>query len=191
MRIGYSTLPQIRIPAIVEGEIIVFDLAQLTGQWSVVCCMPRLALDKAVFLNQQSQSVAEQGAVLLSFLWEPDACYDPSIRKIGKLRIPFLTDPSKRLFRRLGLFGQKSPDRCQSFVFDPEGIVRYCLVHRLDVRGMAVVIEMLKYCQEGTHQPACEMNHEPAAVAPLTFSEFTNTPDSPILPSPCTGGSVS
>jgi hypothetical protein len=46
MRIGHSTIPRMRVPALLKGQMTLFDLASLQGQWSVFCRFPLLRLGR-------------------------------------------------------------------------------------------------------------------------------------------------
>ena len=137
MRIGHSTIPRMRVPAFIKGDLILLDLGNLQGQWGMVCCLPPFDFGEAVFLNQYHRTVQKEGAVLLGMLPCANPILDPSLPKAKVLGIPLLADPLRRLRRVLGLSDKSSSNRCQSFVFDPKGVIRYHLVHRLNWRGMS------------------------------------------------------
>ncbi len=148
MRIGHSTISRMRVPALVKGNVILLDLGNLQGKWGIVCCLPPFDFGEAVLLNQYYRTVQKEGAVLLGMLFSTDPILDPSLPKTKALRVPILADPLRRLHRILGLPGKSSSNRCQSFAFDPQGVIRYHLVHRLNWRGMSFLIEILKHCQD-------------------------------------------
>ena len=101
MRIGHSTIPRIRIPSLLKGNIISLDLAGLRGQWGIVCCLPHLEFCDSVFLNQHRRIVLNQGAVLLGMLRRAQPFLDPYLPKAKALAIPLLADPSRRVYRAL------------------------------------------------------------------------------------------
>ena len=148
MKIGHSKILSTRVPALLKGQMILLDLGNLQGKWGMVCCLPPFEFGEAVFLNQYYRSVQKEGAVLLAMLPCADPILDPSLPKTRALRIPLIADPLRRLQRSLGLQGQSFSNRCQSFIFDPQGVIRYHLVHQLNWRGMAFLLETLKHCQE-------------------------------------------
>jgi hypothetical protein len=153
MRIGQSTISRMRIPALLKGNLILLDLGNLRGKWSIICCLPPFDFGEAVFLNQYHRTIQKEGAVLLGMLSCGAPILDPNLPKTKALRIPLLTDPLQRLHRILGLSGRPSSNRCQSFLFDPQGIMRYHLVHQLNWRGMSFLVEILKHCQDLYPQP--------------------------------------
>ncbi len=173
MRIGQSKILRTRVPALLKGKMIWFDLNNLQGQWGMVCCLPPIDFGEAVFLNQYHRTVQQEGAVLLGMLPCADPMLDLSLPKTKALGIPLLADPLRRLHRTLGLSGRPSSNRCQSFVFDPQGVIRYHLVHRLNWRGMSFLIEILRHCQDLYPQPTQLRTSHPATNDSLGSSTQT------------------
>ena len=162
MKIGYSTIPHIRVPAFVKGDMMLLDLGSLHGQWSIVCLLPELELCDALLLNQYLRAVQKQDAVLLGMRPTADPFLDPHLRKTKVLAVPLLADPSRRLERMLGASMNSSLNRCQSFIFDQEGIIRYHLIHLLNWRGMSFLLEILTHCQDLYTQPTRQSHaHSP------------------------------
>lgn len=147
MRNSLSRIPSGRVSALIEGEIRSLDFAGFKGRWGILCWISQMRLVEALFLEQYRQTVERQGAVLLGIHSDVNPLLDPIISKARNLQTPLLSDPSRRVLRALGLLDVDQADRCQSFVFDPEGVIRYRLVHMLNGRGMSLVLEVLKYCQ--------------------------------------------
>lgn len=173
MRIGHSTIPRMRVPALLKGNLILLDLGTLQGQWGMVCCLPPFDFGEAVFLNQYNRTVQKEGAVLLGMLPCADPILDPSLPKTKALGIPLVADPLRRLQRVLGLSGKSFSNRCQSFVFDPHGVIRYHLVHLLNWRGMSFLVEILKHCQELYPQAIKLPASRPVTNKSLVFSAQT------------------
>ena len=160
MRIGHSTIPCMRVPAFLKGQVIWLDLGTLREKWGIVCCLPPFDFGEAVFLNQYHRTVKKEGAVVLGMLPSSEPMVDPSLPKTKALGIPLVADPLRRLQRVLGLSGKPSSNRCQSFIFDPQGVIRYHLVHRLNWRGMSFLVEILKHCQELYPQTSTPLTYD-------------------------------
>ena len=148
MRIGHSTIPRMRMPALLKGNLLYLDLGNLQGQWSIVCSLPPFDFGEAVFLNQYHRTIQKEGAVLWGMLSVNDPLLESHLPKTKVLGIPLLMDPLRRLRRVLGLAEKSSSNRCQSFIIDPNGVIRYHLVHLLNWRGMSFLVEILRHCQE-------------------------------------------
>ncbi len=153
MKIGHSTIPCMRLPALIRGKLILFDLGTLRGQWGMICSLPPFDFGEAVFLNQYHRTIKREGASLLGMSLGADPIFNPNLPKTKALGIPLMVDPLRRLERILGLSGKPSSDRCQSFIIDPGGVIRYHLVHVLNWRGMAFLRETLTHCQELYSEP--------------------------------------
>ena len=147
MRIGHSRIPRMHVPALLKSQMILFDLASLQRQWSIVCYLPPFDFGEAVFLNQYQRTVQKEGATLLGMLPFADPFPDPHLPKTKVLCIPLLADPLQRLRRVFGLTNQPATNRCQSFIIDPQRVIRYHLIHQLNWRGLAFLMEILKHCQ--------------------------------------------
>lgn len=171
MKIGHSTIPRMRVSAVVKGRVVMLDLASLQGQWGIICCLPQLEFPEAVFLNQYHRTVQKEGASLLGFLPFVDPCLDPRLPKAKVLSIPLLADPLQRLRRVLGLEMKPSTSGCQSFIFDPQGVIRYHLVHRFNWRGFSFLVEILNHCQDLYPQRIGPYPGPPLPMAPLNFEE--------------------
>lgn len=148
MRIGHSAIPRMRVPALLKGQMILFDSTSLRGQWSIITRLPPFEFGEAIFLNQFQRTVQKDGAMLLGLLPFGDLFLDARLPKAKILRIPLLADPLQRLRRVLGLAGEPFTNRCQSYVIDPQGVIRYHLVHQLNWRGLSFLIEILNHCQD-------------------------------------------
>ena len=175
MRIGQSTIPRMRVPALLKGNLILLDLGNLRGKWGIVCCLPPFDFGEAVFLNQYHRAIQKEGAVLLGMLSCGGPILDPNLPKARALGISLLADPLRRLHRILGLSGKSFSNRCQSFIFDPQGVMRYHLVHRLNWRGMSFLLEILKHCQDLYPQQTQTLPSRPVSKNSLVSSSRSQT----------------
>ena len=148
MRIGHTTIPCIRVPALLKGQMILLNLATLRGQWGILSCLPPFDYGEAIFLNQCYRTVQKEGAILLGMLPFEDLFLSTRQSKTKILRIPLLADPLQRLRRKFGMSENLSENRSQSYFIDPGGVIRYHLIHSLNWRGLSFLIEILKHCQE-------------------------------------------
>ncbi len=181
MRIGHSTIPRMRVPALLKGQMILLDLSSLRGQWGIICCLPPFEFGEAVFLNQYHRAVQKEGAMLLGMLPFADPFLDPRLPKAKVLRIPLLADPLERLRRLLGLDGRTFNNRCQSFVVDPQGVIRYHHIHQLHWRGLAFLMEILKQCQEHHSLSTKLSRHLHLATSPFASRQLQSIKTIPRL----------
>ncbi len=183
MKIGHSTIPRMRVPALLKGELILLDLGNLQGQWGMVCSLPPLEFAEAVFLNQYHRTVQKEGAVILGMLHGNDPFHECHLPKTKILGIPLLADTLGRLRRVLGLSEKDSSNRCQSFIFDYNGVIRYHLVHRLNWRGMSFLVEILQHCKDLYPQPSKALASYPVTTNPYdSKSSQDSTTLLPLMP---------
>ena len=170
MRMGSSTIPRMRVPALLKGQLILFDLASLQGQWGILSFLPPFEFGEAIFLNQYHRTIQKEGARLLGVLPLADPLLDPRLLKAKILRFPLLADPLQRLRRVFRLGQQSSTNRCISFIIDPKRVIRYHLVHQLNWRGQSFLSEILKHCQN---------QYAPSLRPSLALRVITNIPQAP------------
>ncbi len=147
MRIGQTTIPRMRVPALLKGQMIFFNLAILRGQWGILSCLPSFDYGEAIFLNQCYRTVQKEDAILLGMSLFADPFLDTQQSKAKILRLPVLADPLQRLRRVFGISENLNANRSHSYFIDPGGVIRYHLVHSLNWRGLSFLIEILKHCQ--------------------------------------------
>lgn len=109
----------------------------------ILCCLPSLGLVEPTFLERQVEAFAQKGASLLAVGLEEDPLHQPWVSRIGKLRIPILADPLRRLRRSYGIARAYAPGRCRTFLVDPDGLLRFHLVHDLSGREMNALLEII------------------------------------------------
>ena len=80
-----------------------------------------------------------------SWGWYSEAFFfsDPWQRRLWPAGLILVCDPLGRLSRSYGLIGPHSVTRCHSFVIDPQGILRYHLIHDLTDSGTRALMEMV------------------------------------------------
>ena len=175
MKIGHTTIPQMRVPTFVKGQLTLFNLATLEGHWAIVCHLPTFDFGDAIFLNQCYRTVQKEGAELLGLLPFGNPFLDTRLTKVKILRIPVLADPLQRLHRVFSVSKELRSDRCQSFIIDPQRVIRYHLIHQLNWRGLLFLIEVLKHCREQNFSSLKTPIGSCATVSSAGFSQFQKT----------------
>lgn len=146
IRIGYP-VPNFRVPALAEGTLTYFDRTGIKGCCLVLSFLPPLGLLEFSTLARYAQSFDQEKAVFAGVVSEGSFFDGPWQRRCWPQGLILLSDPLGRLSRSYGVGSISAVTRCQSFVIDPEGILRYHLVHDLNGRGMAALLEILKVSQ--------------------------------------------
>jgi len=150
MKIGRPS-PPFRLPALVEGTLTYLDSARFKGRCVALCFLPPLGLLESAVLERYSPIFDQQKADLLGIVPENAFFSGTWHRWIWPNGLILLSDPLGRLSRSFGVSHRPAPSRCQSFVIDPEGILRYHLVHDLNGRGMRALLEILKATASASH----------------------------------------
>lgn len=140
--------PQFRLPALVDGQLALVDLAHFRTQWVVLCFIPRLEMVEAVFLDRHVDAFHKQGVSFLAISPKPEPLHEGWIKQFGTLSVPIVADPLRRLRRRYRIAAMETPPRCQTFLIDPEGLLRFHLVHDFNGRGMSAILEI--FCANRT-----------------------------------------
>lgn len=133
--------PCFRSPALVDGQLTYVDLARFRTRWAVLCFVHRLELLEAVFLDRHVDGFLKQGLALLAVSPKPEPLHEGWITQFGRLRVPILADPLRRLHRRYRIVATEASPRCHTFLIDPDGLLHFHLVHDLNGRGMSAILE--------------------------------------------------
>ena len=146
-RIGEQALT-FRVPAVVEGEVTYIDPDEFLGQWVVLSFVPGLGQSERVLWDEQGKDMEELGAALLLVPVETPALYLERSLRSGRVHFTIVGDPLGRLQRLYGGPTTHSSGRARTFLIDPDGILRFHLLHSLNERGMAALMELLQAFQD-------------------------------------------
>lgn len=134
-----STRPPFSRPALQNGALKYLDFSALYGRWVVLCCLPRLNLVEATIVSCQAEKLTPDGADFLAVALEDRALHRLWLSRLGMLQVPILVDPLLWLHRSYGVVLGQASTRCRTFFIDPDGLLRFHLVHDLNGRGLSAV----------------------------------------------------
>ncbi len=137
-----------RLPVVVAGEMTYIDPDEFLEQWVVLSFVPSLGQSDRVRWDEQGKDMEELGAVLLVVPIEPQALYQEGKHSIGRVHFTIVGDPQGRLQRLYGGPTTYSSGRARTFLIDPDGVLRFHLIHSLNDRGMAALRELLQAFQD-------------------------------------------
>ncbi|MGH7255508.1 MAG: redoxin domain-containing protein [Nitrospirales bacterium] len=160
-----------RLPALIAGDLLMLDAAQLRGRWVALLFLPTYGLLETMFLDQQRQRIQEDGAELLGVAPLKGAYppFDPA--QAASVRTPILMDPLGRLHHRYGVSTDRDFGRCRTFVIDRDGLLRFQLIHDLNGRGLNAVREILSSCRKQDAEAASRPTDESAnAMGEVRFA---------------------
>ena len=145
-KIGHP-IPHFRALALVGGNLILLESVRLRGGCIVLCFLPPLGLFERTALERHVRAFEEEQAVFLGVVDEGALFFGPWQKDLWPRGLTLTADPLGRLSRSFGVSRYQPRARCQSFVIDAEGFLRYHLVHDLNGRGMGALLEILKASQ--------------------------------------------
>lgn len=116
---------------------------EFRGRWLVISFVPSLGERESRLWNRQGQELAELGAALLLVPSDMPGQQWKRLSGLGSIHFAVAGDPLKRLQRLYGHPVEPSAGRGRTFLVDPEGVLRFHLVHTLTKQGMEVLRELL------------------------------------------------
>jgi alkyl hydroperoxide reductase subunit AhpC len=134
--------PVIRVPALMGGTLSYLSTADLHSGSVALCFLPLFGDLQWLMLERSTAEFQAQDSALVGVISEEVILSRPWHRKLWPAGLTLVSDPLMRLARSYGLICHQAVTRCHSFVIDPQGIVRYHLVHDLNDSGFRAVLEM-------------------------------------------------
>lgn len=147
-----ETAPRFRLPALVEREFIYLDSTRFYGRWMTLCFLPSLGLPEGIGPGRQADVLAWGNAAFLGIIPNDLALRQSCRGGFRNLPIPLLTDPLGRLHRSYRIRRPLAPDKCETFLIDPNQVIRFHLVHEFNARGMDALRELFLLSQQHDHQ---------------------------------------
>lgn len=141
-RIG-APLLNFRAPALVAGTLTYLGSTQFIGRWTALCFLPYVGIVEPDFLDHQADHLDRLDTTLLIVSSGTRPLHRMWINRPTTPRTPLLYDPLGRLHRSFGVALAQIPVRCQTFLIDRAGLLRFHLVHDFTDRGLAALKEIL------------------------------------------------
>ena len=145
-RIGDPSL-NFRAPALIDGQLAYLDAAQLTGRWTALCFLPYVGIVEPDFLDHQADNLDRIDTTLLIVSSGTRPLHRIWLDRPTAPHTPLLYDPLSRLHRSFGVVPAQIPVRCQTFLIDRAGLLRFHLIHDFTDRGLAALQEILTMSQ--------------------------------------------
>ncbi len=141
MKIG-THAPQWRVPCLLNGRMTYLPLTAFQGNQLVLCCLASLPETDAWLLDPQVNHFHECGVALAVLVHGEYGFGESWVRPPHEFCFPLLADPLRRLGRSLHLSRSLPSHRCETLFFDQCSRLQYRLVHDLNLRGIATVLEV-------------------------------------------------
>jgi alkyl hydroperoxide reductase subunit AhpC len=152
-KIGHPA-PHFRAPALVGGNLLLLNSTGLRGRSFTLCFLPPLGLLERAVLEHRVQDFEAEKALFLGVVDEGALFFGPWQKDLWPRGLTLTGDPLGQLSRRFGVSRYQSSARCQSFIVDARGVLRYHLVHELNDQGLNALLEILKSSAFAGHRQA-------------------------------------
>jgi alkyl hydroperoxide reductase subunit AhpC len=139
--------PSFRAPALVAGTLTYLGSTQFIGHWTALCFLPYVGIVEPDFLDHQADHLDRIDTTLLIVSSGTRPLHRLWLDRPATARTPLLYDPLCRLHRSFGVPPAQIPVRCQTFLIDRAGILRFHLVHDFTKRGLGALHEIVTLSQ--------------------------------------------
>lgn len=152
--------PDFTVEMVNNNQVSKVSLADLKGKWAVLFFYPLdftfVCPTEIVEMSEKMPEFEKLGAIVLG--GSTDSVYSHMAwqKDLGQLNYPLFSDLSREMSRDFGvLIEEKGHALRGTFIIDPEGILRYQLVHDLTVgRNAEETLRVLASLQTGELCPA-------------------------------------
>lgn len=138
-------VPRLRLTAVVKGDYQHLNFSAIADRWLVLCFPASLGAVDLLCLDRQASCFARAGAVLLGVVSDDLLLQPFSHRVLQNVTVPLLTDPLNRLHRSYGIHRQPSSGKANTFLIDPDRILRHHIIHRLTTWNMEALHGLLAH----------------------------------------------
>lgn len=145
-KIGKPT-PSFRAPALVAGQLTYLSSTQFTGRWTALCFLPYVGIVEPDFLDHQADHLDRIDTTLLIVSSGARPLHRMWLDRPTLPRTPLLYDLLCRLHRSFGIPPSQTPVRCQTFLIDRAGLLRFHLVHDFTDHGLSALQEIVTLSQ--------------------------------------------
>lgn len=165
MSLVRQAAPAFTLEGVSAGEFVEMSLQDLRGQWTVLFFYPLdftfVCPTEIKAFSSRHGELEELEAQVLGVSVDSKYSHLAWIeRELGELAYPLLSDMTKEVSRAYGVLLEDEGVALRGlYIVDPEGVVRYELIHDLDVgRSVDETLRVLQALQTGQ---LCPMDWKP------------------------------
>ncbi len=147
--------PSFSMQGIIRREIRDVHLDDYSGKWVVLFFYPGdftfVCPTEVTEFSERCDDFADLNAQVLGVSVDSVYAHQAWLKELGELKYPLLSDITKEISRSYGvLIESKGVSLRGAFIIDPEGIVRYQVIHDMNIgRSVDEVLRVLKALQTG------------------------------------------
>jgi alkyl hydroperoxide reductase subunit AhpC len=164
LQVGQSA-PHFEMDAVLGSEFIKVNLSEYHGKWLILFFHPLaftgICASEIKGFNDRYEDFQQAGAIVLGGSIDSKFTHKAWIEhELGTLKYPLFSDLTKEVSRAYGVLKEDlGADLRGLFIIDPEGIIRYQVVHDLSIgRSVDETYRVLMALQSGE---ACPVNWKP------------------------------
>ena len=139
--------PSFLAPTLVAGTLTYLDSTQFAGRWMALCFLPYMGIVKPNFLDHQTDNLDRIDTTLLIVSSGTRPLHRVWLDHPTTPRTPLLYDPLSRLHWSFDAPPAQIPVRCQTFLIDRAGLLRFHLIHDFTDRGLSALQEIVTLSQ--------------------------------------------
>ncbi|MEN6355712.1 MAG: peroxiredoxin [Armatimonadota bacterium] len=154
-----QTAPDFELDGVVDGKFEKVKLSTYEGKWIVLFFWPLdftfVCPTEVTAFSKRLDEFKSLGAVILGASIDSTYTHLAWTQQIGPIHYPMLSDINKEVSRQYGVLIENQGIALRGlFVIDPEGVLRYQVVHDLNIgRNVDEVIRVIKALQTGEMCP--------------------------------------
>lgn len=152
--------PEFTVDTVFKGQDSRVSLVDMKGKWVVLFFYPLdftfVCPTEIVEMSEKMPEFEKLNAVVLGGSTDSVYSHKAWMKDLGELNYPLFSDMNREISRNYGiLIEEKGHSLRGTFIIDPEGLLRYHLVHDLTVgRSADETLRVLQSLQTGELCPA-------------------------------------
>lgn len=152
--------PDFSVDTVFNDKVTRVGLSDYKGKWLVLFFYPLdftfVCPTEILEMSQKMPEFEKLNAVVLGGSTDSTFSHSAWMKDLGKLNYPLFSDMNREMSRNYGiLLEEKGHSLRGTFIIDPEGLLRYHLVHDLTVgRSADETLRVLASLQTGENCPA-------------------------------------
>ena len=150
-----ESAPEFSLKGILNEQIREYSLSEYKGKWAVLYFYPLdftfICPTEVVEFSRRYDEFNKLNAEVLGVSVDSVHSHKAWIKQMGGLKHPLLSDFNKEVSKKYEVLLEPEGVSLRAvFIINPEGIIKYHLVHDLDVgRSVEEVLRVLKALQTG------------------------------------------
>ena len=139
-----TKLPTFRLPCFLNGELHYLPLSHFQGTSLILSCISHVTEQHAWIFESQSTALSLSQGTCALVLHQTFPSTENWTTSLHQFPLPIVLDPLKRLGRALRISHDLSPQRCESYLFDRNGVMCLRIFHDLTSHAISTVLNVSK-----------------------------------------------